>query len=85
MTRDDIIRMAEEAGFKIRNGHIYPMFVGSIAKPLHRFANSIVDHVREEDAMICIDYEADIYNADVVYEHIDACAERIRAMKGEGK
>lgn len=49
MTKNDILRMAEEAGFKIRNGHIYPMFVGSIAKPLHRFANCIADHVREKE------------------------------------
>ena len=38
MTREDIIRMALEAGCEIRNGHIYHQF--SLDKMLKRFAQA---------------------------------------------
>ena len=38
MTRDDIIRMAREAGCEIRNGHIYHQF--SLDQMLARFAQA---------------------------------------------
>ncbi len=38
MTRDEMIRMAREAGCVIRNGHAYAEHVGSIDQILIRFA-----------------------------------------------
>jgi hypothetical protein len=43
MTRDDIIRMAREAGCEIRNGHAYNQFTGSLDQMLARFAAVVAE------------------------------------------
>ncbi len=52
MTRDDIIRMAREAGCVIRNGHAYPEHVGSIDQMLARFAALVAAVEREACAQM---------------------------------
>ena len=53
MNREDIIRMAQEAGCEIRNGHIYHQF--SLDQMLKRFAELVAAAEREECAKLCED------------------------------
>ena len=49
MTRDDIIRMARNAGWTSSAQDIYP--------PLERFANLVAAAEREACAQVCDEYE----------------------------
>ena len=69
MTRDDIIRMAREAGFmKAQRQSVYNV------ERLERFAALVAKNEREACAQICDHYaKADHAN------YADSCAEEIRA------
>lgn len=77
MTRDEMIRMAREAGCVIRNGHAYAEHVGSIDQILIRFAAA----EREACARVC-DIVADQAAQEDALWGITAaenCADAIRA------
>lgn len=65
MTRDDIIRMAREAGCDIKNGHIYNPFVGSLDQILKRFSALVAAVERKACAEIC-EEAGDTYAAKVI-------------------
>jgi len=52
MNREDIIRMAREAGFNLEQGFL--LRVNGIDEDLERFAALVAAHEREECAMECI-------------------------------
>lgn len=86
MTRDDILRMAREAGFQDRDGTIRTMhssgaWVG-INEELERFAALAAAAERDECAKVCKDemIEEDQCNDDVAYNAgCFDCAAAIRA------
>jgi hypothetical protein len=58
MTKDDIIRMAREAGFNWPEIH-----TTTIEERLERFANLVAKHEREECANLCEQWNASHPNA----------------------
>jgi hypothetical protein len=51
MTREDIVRMAKEAGFYIEHNEIYSMSTQSdheLTEPIERFAELVAQHERKE-------------------------------------
>jgi hypothetical protein len=78
MTREDIVRMAKEAGFYIEHNEIYSMSTQSdheLTEPIERFAELVAQHEREACAKMC-DY---VYDNIVTDEHIKDMAFKIRA------
>ena len=75
MIRDDIIRMAREAG-------LWPSVTDTFPKELSQFANLVAAAEREDCALIC-DHESD--NAIGLGMAVSAgnCADKIRA-RGQG-
>jgi len=57
MTRDDIIRLAREAG-------LWPAVTDVFPKELERFAALVAAHEREECARICNGYNDPLINTD---------------------
>ena len=58
MNREDIIRMAREAGFYIHNNEIYSMFTQSdqeLTEWIERFAALVASAEREACAKVCED------------------------------
>ena len=74
MTRDDIIRMAREAGCEIRNGHIYHQF--SLDQMLKRFDALVRADERKACAELCEQWDA---------SHPEALAAAIRARGNHGQ
>lgn len=84
MTRDHVLRMAREAGFKERNGIVRTMhssgaFVG-INEELERFAALIAAAEREACAQVC-DENAHRLGSGPGYAALMVTAESIRARK----
>ena len=79
MDRDDIIRMAREAGLNLEQGFL--LRVTGIDEDLERFANLVAAHEREECAKVA---ETPIYGEqdDITMAAKDRIAAAIRA-RGE--
>lgn len=76
MNREDIIRMAQEAGFYIEHNEIYSMSTQSdheLTEPIERFAALVASAEREACAIVCDDLWEDDGTA---YD----CAEAIRTL-----
>ena len=59
MNREDIIRMAQEAGFYIEHNEIYSMSTQSdheLTEPIERFAKLVAQHEREACAKLCAEF-----------------------------
>ena len=59
MNREDIIRMAQEAGFYIEHNEIYSMSTQSdheLTEPIERFAKLVAQQEREACAKVCEEY-----------------------------
>ncbi len=78
MTRDDIIRMAKEAGLYSGNPRT-PGTENMIVNRLQRFAALVAAATREECAELCDRFQA----RDVGMQPAE-CAAAIRAMNGKG-
>jgi len=76
MTRDDIIRMAREAGFNVEQGFL--LRVTGIDEDLERFAALVAAAEREACAKLCEEYD-DGRHAN----RADLCAAAIRAREQE--
>jgi len=77
MNREDIIRMAQEAGFYIEHNEIYSMSMQSdheLTEPIERFAKLVAQHEREACAKVC-----DAFQARDVGMQPAECAGAIRA------
>ena len=70
MNRDDIIRMAREAGLTLRGHYDEP---GSTPQELERFAALVAAAEREECAQI-----AEIYEPDVKQKYVEYASSEIR-------
>jgi len=57
MTRDDIIRMAQEAGFEVDENHDVWVTDGYWLRELERFAALVAAAEREACAKVCEQYE----------------------------
>jgi len=93
MTRDDIIKMAKEAGFEINSlGWTYTQ--GFLSEHLERFAALVAAAEREACAKLCLEEANEAYHQEAFYlprgnqgllriaEGAKRCAEAIRA-RGE--
>ena len=80
MTREDIIRMAREAGFNVEQGFL--LRVTGIDEDLERFAALVVAAEREACAKVCeiLGSEDDSFYAE--FSRATNCADAIRA-RGE--
>jgi hypothetical protein len=80
MTRDDILRMAKEAGVDAwwdsgdENRDV-------LQDHLERFAALVAQHEREQCAKVCEQISGPIETYNPAYEHYIKCAEAIRARK----
>ena len=81
MNRDDIIRMAHEAGLHIATDHDWmPIIALAYAKKLVEVARA---EEREECAKVCENMSGPIEIYNPAYVHYIGCAEAIRA-RGQG-
>lgn len=91
MTTDEIIDLAQEAGFRITfdwEGRPYATFIrddGELylrrADALIRFASLVRAQTLEEAAGVCIETGCTKGACDAAFDIADACAAAIRAMK----
>jgi hypothetical protein len=81
MNREDIIRMAQEAGFYIEHNEIYSMSTQSdheLTEPIERFAKLVAQHEREACAKACEEvYTGEEASCD--WPTPEMCATAIRA------
>jgi hypothetical protein len=56
MNKEDIIRMAQEAGWSVRGGFVMPTHAGHITHELERFAALVASNEREACAKICDEF-----------------------------
>jgi len=56
MTKDEIIRMAQEAGWSVRGGFVMPTHAGHITHELERFAALVASNEREACAKVCANW-----------------------------
>jgi len=83
MTKDDIIRMAREAGIeysKNLNQIVSPYCDGVHMDELEKFINIVAAAEREACARLCDDMSGPIEIYNPAYVHYIGCAEAIRAM-----
>ena len=79
MNRDDIIRMAREAGATREHPEMLPNFWTLTNPDLKRFANLVAAAEREACAKVCDDMSGPIEIYNPAYVHYIGCAEAIRA------
>ena len=84
MNREDIIRMAREAGCEIRNGHIYNQYTGSLDQMLKRFAKLVSEKEREACAKVA-DQISDKYGWGYYGNEVDTADEIADAIRAKGK
>lgn len=75
MNRDDVLRLAQEAGI-VWSDHTV---VGSEENLLERFAALVAAHERDACAKVCEQMSGPIETYNTAYEHYIKCAEAIRA------
>jgi hypothetical protein len=78
MTRDDIVRMAHEAGIPMRS-HEYQ----DEPTKLERFAALVAQYEREACAKVCEQMSGPIETYNPAYAHYIKCAEAIRNRGGK--
>jgi hypothetical protein len=69
MTREDIVRMAKEAGFYIEHNEIYSMSTQSdheLTEPIERFAKLVAQHEREAILAVIGDNQCECRCSEVV-------------------
>ncbi len=59
MSRDDIVKMAREAGMHLDDLYLYTSDLGAHVDAMARFAALVAAHEREECAKVCDRYEAE--------------------------
>ena len=74
MNREDIIRMAREAGFNVEKGYL--LRITGIDEDLERFAALVASAEREACAKVCEEYET---NNDIAETWLNIVSEVIRA------
>jgi len=74
MNREDIIRMAREAGFNVEKGYL--LRITGIDEDLERFAALVASAEREACAKLCEEYET---NNDIAETWLNIVSEFIRA------
>ena len=74
MKREDIIRMAREAGFNVEKGYL--LRITGIDEDLERFAALVTSAEREACAKVCEEYET---NNDIAETWLNIVSEVIRA------
>ena len=74
MNRENIIRMAREAGFNVEKGYL--LRITGIDEDLERFAALVTSAEREACAKVCEEYET---NNDIAETWLNIVSEVIRA------
>ena len=82
MNREDIIRMAREAGWSVGGGFVMPTHAGHITHELERFATLVASAEREACIKACEQVTADLRNYAPAFEGITAEIKFVRNIGG---